>query len=51
MIAGGEDIRTVSRRLGHSQVTTTVNVYTHSTQSVDAKVAHNLDDILHPINE
>lgn len=51
LIAGGEDIRTVSRRLGHSQVTTTVNTYTHAIQSADAKAAHVIDNILHPIHE
>jgi integrase len=51
MIAGGEDIRTVSRRLGHAQVTTTVNTYTHAIQSADAKAADTLENILDPIKK
>jgi len=49
LIAGGEDIRTVSRRLGHAQVTTTVNTYTHAIQSADAKAAETLENILSPV--
>jgi len=51
MIAGGEDIRTVSRRLGHAQVTTTVNTYTHAIQSADAKAADTLENILDPMKK
>jgi len=51
MIAGGEDIRTVSRRLGHAQVTTTVNTYTHAIQSADAKAAETLENILDPMKK
>jgi integrase len=46
LIAGGEDIKTVSRRLWHAQVTTTVNTYTHEIQSADAKAADTLENIL-----
>ena len=46
LIAGGVDIRTVSRRLGHSQTSTTLNIYTHAIQSADAMAADTLDDIL-----
>jgi integrase len=48
MIAGGENIRTVSQRLGHAQVTTTANTYTHAIQSADAKAAETLENILDP---
>jgi integrase len=51
MIAGGEDIRTVSKRLGHAQVTTTVNTYTHAIQSADAKAAETLENILDPLKK
>ena len=51
MIAGGEDIRTVSRRLGYAQVTTTVNTYTHAIQSADAKAADTLENILKPFGK
>lgn len=49
LIAGGEDIRTVSRRLGHAQVTTTVSTYTHAIQSADAKAAETLENVLSPV--
>lgn len=48
MIAGGEDIRTVSKRLGHAQTTTTMNIYSHAIQSADAKAADTLENILKP---
>lgn len=51
MIAGGEDIRTVSRRLGHAQVTTTVNIYTHAIQSADAKASETLENLLDPLSK
>jgi len=48
MIASGIDIRTVTRRLGHAQTSTTMNIYTHAIQSADAKAADKLDDMLSP---
>ena len=51
LIAGGEDIKTVSRRLGHAQVTTTVNTYTHAIESADAKAADTLENILTPFGK
>jgi integrase len=48
MIAGGEDIRTVSQRLGHAQTSTTTNIYAHAIQSADARAAQTLEDILNP---
>ena len=48
MIAGGENIRTVSRRLGHAQTTTTMNIYSHAIESADAKAADTLENILKP---
>lgn len=50
MIAGGEDIRTVSQRLGHAQTTTTMNIYSHAIESADAKAAETLENILNPVN-
>ena len=46
LIAGGVDIRTVSKRLGHSQTSTTLNIYTHAIQSADAMAAQTIGDIL-----
>lgn len=39
MIASRVDIRTVSKRLGHAQVSTTGNIYAHQIQSADAAAA------------
>lgn len=46
LIAGGVDIRTVSKRLGHSQTSTTLNIYTHAIQSADAMASETIGDIL-----
>ena len=46
MIAAGVDIKTVSSRAGHANVTTTGNIYTHQIQSADAKAAEKIGNIL-----
>lgn len=51
MIAGGTNVRTVSRRLGHSQTSTTMNIYSHAIQSADEAAADTLGDILKPTKE
>lgn len=43
LIAGGVDIRTVSKRLGHSQASTTMNIYAHALQSADDAAAEIID--------
>lgn len=48
LIAGGTDLRTVSKRLGHSNMTTTGNIYTHAIQTADERAAETLGDILAP---
>lgn len=48
LIASGAPIKVVSDRLGHSTVSTTVNIYTHSIKSADEAAAEALDDILAP---
>ena len=45
MIANGTDIKTVSKRLGHANVTTTGNIYTHAIKSADELAADKLTDI------
>lgn len=49
LIASGADLRTVSKRLGHSNMTTTSNIYTHAIKSADERAAELLGDILQPI--
>lgn len=48
MIAGGVDVRTVSKRLGHAQTSTTTNIYAHAIQSADERAAETLDNLLTP---
>ncbi|MBQ3427014.1 MAG: tyrosine-type recombinase/integrase [Clostridia bacterium] len=45
LIAGGVDIATVSKRLGHADKTTTLNIYTHAIQAADKAAAEKLQDI------
>ena len=46
LIHGGVNVRTVSARLGHSQTSTTLNIYAEAIQSAEAAAAEVLDDIL-----
>lgn len=46
LIYNGEDIRTVSAALGHSQTSTTLNIYTHTFETAQARAADNLADKL-----
>ena len=48
LIAAGTNLRTVASRLGHSQTSTTANIYAHAIQSADAAAADELDDLLSP---
>ena len=48
MIASGVDLRTVSKRLGHAQTSTTTNIYTHAIRRADEIAADVIDDILTP---
>ena len=43
MIAHNVDIRTVSKRLGHAQVSTTGNIYAHQIQSADEAAADTIE--------
>lgn len=46
LIAGNQDVRTVSARLGHAQPSTTMNIYTHALKETDRKAADALENIL-----
>lgn len=46
LIAEKMDIKTVSARLGHSQTSTTLNIYAHSLKSADKKAAATLENLL-----
>lgn len=46
LIYNGVDVRTVSARLGHSQTSTTMNIYAEAIQSAEAAAADVLDDVL-----
>lgn len=51
LIARGTPIKTVSKRLGHANATTTSNIYLHAIQSADEAAAEILDDIFAPTNQ
>ena len=51
LIAAGTNVRTVSRRLGHSQTSTTMDIYSHAIQSADAAAAEVLGDLLDPMKK
>ena len=40
------DITTVSNRLGHTEKSTTMDIYSHAIRSADEAAANTLDDIL-----
>ena len=46
LIFNGTDIKTVSQRLGHANVSTTGNLYTHAIKTADERAAEALADIL-----
>ena len=46
MIAQGEDIKTVSSRLGHADTSTTLDIYTHAIKNRDKEASNNLERIL-----
>lgn len=51
LIAAGTNLETVSKRLGHADITTTSRIYAHAIRSADAAAAETLSDILHPIKK
>ena len=51
LIAAGADVATVSKRLGHANKTTTLNIYTHAIKSADEAAANMLQDIYRSAQE
>ena len=49
MISAGTDIRTVSKRLGHAQTSTTMNIYSHAIKSADEAAAETIENIFEPM--
>jgi integrase len=46
MLEAGEDLAVVSRSLGHASITTTADVYAHTTPAIEARAAARMDAIL-----
>lgn len=46
LIAGKQDVRTVSSRLGHAQASTTMNIYAHALKETDRKAADAMETML-----
>lgn len=46
LISEGADIKTVSALLGHSETSTTLNIYTHTVQKAKAAAAESLSAML-----
>lgn len=46
LIGAGVDLRTVANRLGHSQTSTTTNIYAHAIKSADKTASEKLCDVL-----
>lgn len=47
LIASGSDIVSVSKRLGHANATTTMNIYAHELAKADKKSANVIDNLLY----
>ena len=46
LITAGHDIRTVSGKLGHSQPSTTMNIYSHLMEAAEKETANTMDALL-----
>ncbi len=49
LVSNGEDIASISARLGHSNISTTLNMYTHPLDSAQIKTANSMNNILNTI--
>ena len=50
LISSGEDIVTVSGRLGHADKNVTLNTYSHIIKSKEAQVANKMDEFYTTLN-
>lgn len=48
LIAGNQNTRNISARLGHAQTSTTMNIYAHALKSADQEAADALEGLLKP---
>ena len=46
MIEAGVDPKTVQHRLGHADISITMNIYAHSTKSMDKSAAEKMEDMI-----
>lgn len=49
LITNGTDVRTVSGKLGHSQTSTTMNIYAHLVKSAEKETANTMQNILEKV--
>lgn len=47
LIAQGVDVLTVSKRLGHSKVSTTMDIYSHALARSDERAAEAFDELIY----
>ena len=46
LISNGTDVLTVSKRLGHAQVSTTTDIYSHKIKEADERAAESIADVV-----
>lgn len=46
MLVGGVDLKAVSKRLGHKQTSTTMNIYAHALRSADRQASAKMQELL-----
>ncbi len=51
LVEGGADFADVAERLGHSNISTTMNIYTHNTEEQKERTVRILDDILGDVDK
>ncbi len=47
LISQGLNVRTVSNRLGHTQTSITLNIYTHAFAKIDREASDKFDNLLY----